>query len=373
MGSHTAEELLLVVTESAPLLKTFVDTLSTGRTRILSAASAPAGIDIARREEIVLCIIDMSLPSMSGVRLLQELDRMDKDIAFLAVTPENDAELAYQAVRAGAYDFVTTPVEPSKVSIRLRVALERRTQKISDKLYKLALEERVNMRTQEVWDNREKIKNAFVSAIAALERALQAKHGYTEGHSKRVAAVSVRIAKALNLPRDEVRNVELGALFHDIGKIGIHDQILNKPGKLTEEEYEEMKLHPLIGEQILAPIEEMRDIMHVIKHEHERWDGRGYPSRLSGEAIPLGARIVAVADVFAAMTSPRAYHAPQPITRAREGIAGGAGAHFDPDVVQAFLSIPAAEWEALAPGPSAGARTWPLLAFAGARVRTGQA
>ncbi|MBI3097069.1 MAG: HD domain-containing protein [Planctomycetes bacterium] len=339
MGSHTAEELLLVVTESAPLLKTFVDTLSTGRTRILSAASAPAGIDIARREEIVLCIIDMSLPSMSGVRLLQELDRMDKDIAFLAVTPENDAELAYQAVRAGAYDFVTTPVEPSKVSIRLRVALERRTQKISDKLYKLALEERVNMRTQEVWDNREKIKNAFVSAIAALERALQAKHGYTEGHSKRVAAVSVRIAKALNLPRDEVRNVELGALFHDIGKIGIHDQILNKPGKLTEEEYEEMKLHPLIGEQILAPIEEMRDIMHVIKHEHERWDGRGYPSRLSGEAIPLGARIVAIADAYDAIVTDRSYHRGEAREKAIAEIQRCSGTQFDPVLVEAFVRV----------------------------------
>jgi putative nucleotidyltransferase with HDIG domain len=192
-------------------------------------------------------------------------------------------------------------------------------------------------------------------------------------HSQRVQAYATRIARGLGLAGARLEVLRRGALLHDIGKFLLPAALLGKPGDLTPAEWATIRRHPLVGYMLLQDRADLADASEIVYAHHERFDGTGYPRGLAGEAIPLGARIVTVADVFAAMTSPRAYHAPQPIARAREGIAGGAGAHFDPDMVQAFLSIPAAEWETLAPGPSAGPWSWPFSAFADARVRTGQA
>ncbi len=192
-------------------------------------------------------------------------------------------------------------------------------------------------------------------------------------HSQRVQAYAVRIARGLGLGGRQLDVVRRGALLHDIGKFLLPAAILGKPGALTPAEWVTIRRHPLVGYLLLKDRPHLAEVSEVVLAHHERFDGTGYPRELIGEAIPLGARIVAVADVFAAVTSPRAYHLPQPIVPARDEIACHAGTHFDPAVVDAFLSIPAAEWEMLSPEGSAGSWAWSLFAFAGAGVKAGRA
>jgi HD-GYP domain-containing protein (c-di-GMP phosphodiesterase class II) len=172
---------------------------------------------------------------------------------------------------------------------------------------------------------------------------------YTEGHSRRVAEKSVEIARAMKVPRDQMRHIELGALFHDIGKIGIRDDVLNKPGRLTESEYEHMKLHPIVAEQILSPIEELRPIVEIVKHEHERWDGTGYPMGLKGTQIPLGSRLIAITDAWDSMVFDRIYRKAMPHEAALAEIERNSGSQFDPDCVRIFCDIERARLRAGVP------------------------
>ena len=191
----------------------------------------------------------------------------------------------------------------------------------------------------EVMHSREQILSQFINTIRALEKALQAKSVYTEGHSRRVAEKSLEIARAMGRPREEQKHIELGALFHDIGKIGIRDDVLNKAGKLSESEYEHMKLHPIVAEQILSPIEELRPIVEIVKHEHERWDGRGYPDGLKGTRIPLGSRLIAITDAWDSMVFDRVYRAAIPHEDALAEIERCSGTQFDPDCVKVFCDL----------------------------------
>jgi HD-GYP domain-containing protein (c-di-GMP phosphodiesterase class II) len=244
-----------------------------------------------------------------------------------------------KTARAGAYEFFIRPLEATKAAFRLGVALEKHSRALEERAYTVALEERLNNRTAEVMDSRDRIKTQFINTIRALEKALQAKNVYTEGHSRRVAEKSVEIARAMKVPREMIRHIELGALFHDIGKIGIRDDVLNKPGRLTESEYEHMKLHPIVAEQILSPIEELRPIVDIVKHEHERWDGAGYPAGLKGTAIPLGSRLIAITDAWDSMVFDRIYRKALPHDVALAEIEKNSGTQFDPTVVKIFCDI----------------------------------
>ena len=181
------------------------------------------------------------------------------------------------------------------------------------------------------------LKIAYKGTMESLRLAVDAKDAYTKNHSDRVSYYSVLIAKGLNLPPEEIELIKNGGLFHDIGKIGIPDAILQKAGKLTDEEYHDIKNHPSIGEHILKPARIFNDIIPMVKHHHERFDGRGYPSSLAGENIPLCARIVCVADSFDAMTSDRSYRPRYTLYKALEELKNCKGTQFDPKVVDVFI------------------------------------
>jgi len=183
------------------------------------------------------------------------------------------------------------------------------------------------------------IKNLYKSTLKVLANALDAKDSYTHGHSQRVAEYSVAIACELGFSQKDSDDLEFAALLHDIGKIGIRDNILCKPGKLTDEEFKIIQMHPVMSAQILAPIDFLADKIPIVKHHHERFDGKGYPSKLKGEEIPLGARIICVADTFDAMTSNRSYRKGLPAEVALEELKRCSGAQFDPVIVQAFLNV----------------------------------
>lgn len=305
--------------------------------RLAAAETVDQAVEAARSASADLAVLDGAIGS--PVEHAQRLRRINSALGFMFVIGEDDTTLALEAARMGAYDFIVRPVDPSKARFRVRVALEKHSRVIEERAYTVALEERLNNRTEEVMQNRERIKSQFVNTIRALERALQAKNVYTEGHSRRVAEKAVEIARAMKTPREQLRHIELGALFHDIGKIGVRDEVLNKPTRLTESEYEHIKIHPLVAEQILSPIEELRPIVEIVKFEHERWDGGGYPCGLKGSEIPLGARLIAIADAWDSMVYDRIYRKALAPEIALEEIEKNSGSQFDPDCVRIFCTL----------------------------------
>ncbi|TML31532.1 MAG: HD domain-containing protein [Actinobacteria bacterium] len=183
------------------------------------------------------------------------------------------------------------------------------------------------------------LEQTYVGTAAALAAALEAKDDYTADHAQSIAELAVEVGSDLGLDRRELRDLRYGAIFHDIGKIAVPDAILHKPGKLTEVEFEVVKRHPIAGEQILAPVPFLADVRRIVRHDHERWDGSGYPDGLRGADIPIGARIVFVIDAYHAMVSDRPYRQGMPDSEARMQLRTGAGAQFDPEVVSAFLRV----------------------------------
>ena len=188
-------------------------------------------------------------------------------------------------------------------------------------------------------ESKEQLERAYLDTIQSLRYAVEAKDPYTRGHSDRVSEYAVLIGRKMGLPEDEIKTLQIGGLFHDIGKIGVPDTILQKEAKLTDDEYSQIKNHPSIGAHILGEAEAFKDIIPIVKHHHERFDGRGYPSRLSGEEIPLLARITAVADTFDAMTSKRSYRNALDIQYVKEEIERCKGTQFDPKIAEVFLEI----------------------------------
>jgi putative nucleotidyltransferase with HDIG domain len=183
------------------------------------------------------------------------------------------------------------------------------------------------------------------SVLDALLSALNTRDTETQGHSERVTAYTMEMADLMGLSSEQIYHIERGALLHDIGKIGIPDRILLKPGRLTPAEWIEMRKHPVIGYQMCAKIEMLKQAAQIVLHHHEAWDGTGYPDGLTGEAIPLGARIFAIADTLDAITSDRPYRAAMPFRVAREEIIKYSGRQFDPEIVQVFLSVPESRWQ----------------------------
>ena len=189
----------------------------------------------------------------------------------------------------------------------------------------------------------EDLEASYLSAVRALANSIDAKDTYTRGHSERVARYSMEIGRVMGLTGDEIKNLHIGALLHDIGKIGIAEAIINKNSRLTEEEYQEIKTHPSRGASIIEPAKFLKEKVPLIKYHHERFDGKGYPDGLRGEEIPLMARIVCCADSFDAMTSKRAYRDTMPLEEARKELIRCSGSQFDPRVVNAFLEVLADE------------------------------
>jgi putative nucleotidyltransferase with HDIG domain len=187
------------------------------------------------------------------------------------------------------------------------------------------------------FEHEERAQRLYRETLASLSNALEAKDAVTSQHTEEVVRLAVAVAAELDLDLDAVRNIELGAVLHDIGKVRIPESVLNKPGPLTDEEWAVMKTHPEVGEHILRPIQSLSGILPIVRHHHERWDGGGYPDKLSGRAIPLGARVVAVCDAYRAMTEDRPYRKALSTAEARQELHEGAGTQFDPDCVEAMI------------------------------------
>jgi len=347
MGQLQKRGDVIVVSADAEIRSSLESGLIAERYRVVCAATASEADLAARSASAEIALIDSRIgPALDHMARLRKINPA---LGFVMILGDEDSSLAVESARAGAYEFFIRPLDVPKAAFRLGVALEKHSRALEERAYTVALEERLNNRTEEVMHSRDRIKTQFINTIRALEKALQAKNVYTEGHSRRVAEKSVEIAKAMKVPRDQIRHIELGALFHDIGKIGIRDDVLNKPGRLTESEYEHMKLHPIVAEQILSPIEELRPIVDIVKHEHERWDGTGYPMGLKGTQIPLGSRFIAITDAWDSMVFDRIYRKAMPHDVALAEIEKHSGTQFDPACVRIFCDIERARLRPPAP------------------------
>lgn len=286
----------------------------------------------AKGPDLVLC--DVMMPGMDGhafSRLVKN-DEAIKHTPIILVTARTGAEMLDEGIKAGADDYITKPFDSTELKARIRSQLRLRQMEAELALVNTNL----RRRTSDLVDQQ---RSLFLSTVKSLASAIDAKDEYTRHHSTRVTEFSMKIAAKMGFSEKELGDLELAALLHDVGKIAVPESILNKPGKLTKEEFELIKEHPVRGEAILSPVVELKEIARVVRAHHERYDGTGYPDRLKGREIPLGARIMAIADTYDSITSERPYRKPASHRYAVREIIGCSGTQFDPEVVENFLEI----------------------------------
>lgn len=307
-----------------------------------SAPDAEEGLEKVKGGSFDCVLSDIHMPGMNGIELLQRIKEADGDIAVILITGAPDIDAALEAMRLGAYDHLTKPVNLAALQMTVERALENRRLIQENRDYQKNLESMVEERTKQLQTANEDLRALFTGSIKALAHALEAKDEYTQGHSARVAEQSVSIAKRLALTDKHIQHIWLAGYLHDIGKIGIREAVLNKPGKLDDSEWQMIQQHPVFAGRILGPIPELTEIIEIVVHHHERYDGTGYPDGLEGGRIPLGARVLAVADTYDALTSKRPYRDALTDAEAIRIIDEAAGTQLDPVIVRAFLDMRAA-------------------------------
>ena len=284
------------------------------------------------RPDVVL--LDIHMSGMNGFETMEIMkgNRATADIPVIFISADDDGKLEARGLEAGAVDFIRKPFVPEVLLIRVRHAIE---------LVRLQrdLSREVAIKTQELMMQHKKQERMILQTIKALSDAVDAKDTYTNGHSARVADYSREIAKRVGLSDEIQKDIYMMGLLHDVGKIGVPNNIINKPTKLTDEEFDIIKTHPIMGEKILKNITEFPKLLIGARWHHERYDGRGYPDGIAGEAIPMEARIIAVADSYDAMTSKRSYRDDLPQSVVRAEMEKGKGTQFDPEYAKIMISM----------------------------------
>ena len=315
--------------------------------RATEASSGEEALDALAQGQFDLVLSDVHMPGMDGMSLLAEVRRRYPDTPVLMLTGCENISTAVDAMKSGAFDYVLKPFRLDQVEASVREALKRQSD-LRERAGRMEqLEKTVREQTIQLHTLLGNLSEASEGTLEALVAALDAREHETEAHSRRVAEYTVYLARGMNLAGEVVETIRRGAMLHDIGKIGISDNILLKPAPLTDREWREMQRHPQIGYWILNAVETLRPAAEIVLSHHERFDGSGYPRRLCGEEIPLGARIFSVVDSCDAITSDRPYQRVQPYETAREEIALNSGVQFDPLVVTAFLRVPPGVWSAI--------------------------
>lgn len=329
MVSHP--ERILIVDDEVSIRRLLVRRLSRQGYRCEEAGSAVEALEKMRADSAELIMLDMKMPGKSGIDLLPELKASYPTTAVIMATAVAETSLAIQCMKQGADDYINKPFNLDEVVLSVDKTLEKRRLELQIKEYQEHLQQKVDEQTVE-------IRRLFLGAIEALVFALEAKDKYTAGHSRRVTEVALAIGRELNLPEDDMEDLRWGSLLHDVGKIAVDQFIQNKPGRLTPAEYEHIMIHAQVGAGIVRPVVNDR-VVEMVEHHHDHYNGTGLHQVVAGEDIPLGARILAVADAFDAMTSARPYRPAMPVEEARQEIRRCIGTQFDPVVASAFLRV----------------------------------
>jgi putative nucleotidyltransferase with HDIG domain len=306
-----------------------------------------AALDMLMTRSYDLVLSDLKKPETAVLSLLKEIHAVAPDVAVIVITTVADIEVAVDALQDGAYDYIVKPFSLDQVSLGVHRALEKRRLVLENRAYQKILEDQVASRTRELKEALDVLQHTYHSTLIALGTALDSRDADSEGHSLRVTLYTMRLARQVGVVRDQLGMIEQGALLHDIGKIGVPDRILRKKEKLTEEEWVAMRKHPEIGYRILSCVKFLQAAALLVLHHQERFDGTGYPGRLKGEAIHLGARIFAVADTLDCMTSNRPFQQATTFEAARDEIVRVSGTQLDPAIVEHFLEISIDEWKGI--------------------------
>jgi len=342
---------LLIVDDELPVREILAEGLTAFGYETRAAASAAEAFGLIHAFPPHIVLTDIEMPEENGLELLDRIKAHDADLDVVMVTGVVDAHTAIQAIRRGASDYVTKPFNLDEVQIVIERTLDKRRLINENRAYQERLEELVAIRTQELAEKKreverlyQELQDSYETTLQALITALDFRDNETQGHSYRVVEYAVLVARAMGVVEPDLTWIRRGAILHDVGKIGIPDSVLRKPGKLDAEEWGEMRKHPEMGYRMLQDIRFLEPALDIVLCHQERFDGSGYPRGLKGKLIPLGARIFSVVDTFDAMTSDRPYRAALSIDTAREEIREWSGRQFDPDVAEAFLGIEADAW-----------------------------
>jgi putative nucleotidyltransferase with HDIG domain len=344
----TMPDRILVVDDEEPIREIVASMLGTAGYACKQAASGMEALAVLNSgEEFELMLSDLMMADLDGIGLLERTKEKYPDMPVVMVTAVHDISVALAAIRNGAYDYLLKPFEREQLLNTVSRALENRRLKVENRTYQTNLESLVKARTDQLQAAMASLERSYDITLETLGDALDLKDRETEGHSKRVTAFTIAIARAMGLPREQINTIARGAFLHDIGKIAIPDRILNKPGKLDADEMAVMKEHAYHGYQIVKKIPFLAEAAEIVYSHQEWYNGSGYPRELKGDQIPLGSRIFSIADTLDAITSDRIYRPKQTLQAAKAEIEKFSGRQFDPEVVKVFLEMPDNIWDDL--------------------------
>jgi response regulator RpfG family c-di-GMP phosphodiesterase len=321
---------MTLVEDEPRLLDVLVRATRSWRYECQTADSAEQALRLLEHRLTPIVITDLHMPGEGGVWLVRQIRERWPDVAIIVITASQEIDAAIECLNAGASQYFLKPLRLNELHDALEVTLRACRLRREREHYQRKLERAVRRQTR-------RVRSTFLSAIHSLVRTLEARDRYTSGHSRRVRCYAESLAAVLGLDQRQQRQLKLAAQLHDIGKVGIPEAILNKPGNLSAEEYRLVQEHPVIGERILGPIIHSAPVLAAIRSHHERLDGRGYPDGLAGDDVPLLARVITVVDCFDALTSSRAYRSHLTLNQALEVLRAGSGTQFEPAFVQAFI------------------------------------
>ncbi len=326
---NNVDSMVLIVDDEYAGRETLQSILEGEGYRLEMAENGAQAIEKARQFLPDVILLDVMMPGMTGFEVCQRIrsDPQIAEIPIIMLTALDDRESLLTALKAGADDFVSKPFDRYELRARL-LGITRLNR------YKKLLQERTKLQEANA-----RLLAAYEATIDSLSHALDLRDRETEGHSRRVAELTAKLAQAMGVKEEEIAHLRRGALLHDIGKIGIPDSILHKPDRLTNEEWVVMRRHPQFAYSMLYPIEYLRPALDIPYSHHEKWDGTGYPRGLKGKAIPLAARLFTIIDVWDALTSDRPYRPAWSRGEALNYIRDQSGRHFDPQVVELFFKV----------------------------------
>jgi putative nucleotidyltransferase with HDIG domain len=347
-GPRVGRRPRVLVVDDEPQVRTLIgSTLDRQGFDVELASSGRRAMDLLDSNIFDLVLTDIVMQDVNGIALLEQIHHQQPDLPVVMVTAVHDIGVAIDSMRRGAYDYLLKPFEREHLMSTVRRALNHRQVMQESQNYQQSLEQMVLARTEMLRHAMEDLEHSYDVTLEALGDALDLKDSETEGHSKRVTAYTIALARAMSLNPPEIKVIARGAFLHDIGKMAIPDDILRKPGSLNEAEQTLMREHCARGYNMLRKIPFLAEAAEIVYTHQEHFDGSGYPNRLRGEQIPIGARIFAVADALDAITSERPYRKAHSFDVAREEILRCSGSQFDPTVVEVFLKIPNELWQEL--------------------------
>jgi putative nucleotidyltransferase with HDIG domain len=309
-----------------------------------SAANGEEALERLAAMEFSAILCDLTMPGMSGRELLEFVHSTYPKVAFFVITGHNQVGTAVELMQLGAEDYLVKPFEAEVVIASLRRGFHKKCLEQEVLHYRSCLEQMVSEKTEQLRFALARVEESYDQTLEALGSAIDLRDSETAGHSRRVCLYSLEIARAFGCSSAELVPLGRGAWLHDIGKLALPDSILLKPGPLSPIERTTMQTHVTVGYELVSKISFLSDAVDVVLNHHERYDGQGYARKLGGKEIPLPARIFSIADALDAMTSNRPYQTALPFDEASKRVRSGAGTQFDPEIAEAFLSLPLSTW-----------------------------